>query len=130
MQELSDVRARLSEPVQSLPPLQTASPHLLISLLLDGAMRNLQASRAELQHGEERSLAKAGAIVRGLQNSLDLAHGGYLAANLADLYDYMLRRLEDAARDRSEAAVREVETLLATISEAWDAIASEVASGP
>ncbi len=108
-------------------PLQGASPHHLVTLLLDGALRHLEAATVELSAGDTASLAKATAIVGGLQNSLDLERGGYLADNLLELYDYMLRRLDAAARQRDEAPVREVAALLDTIREAWDAIAPEVA---
>ncbi len=107
-----------------------ATPHAMISVLLDGALSRLRLAREEVPGGTGSSLAAAAAIIEALQGSLDLAHGGPLARNLLELYDYMLRRLADAAAARNPAPVGEVAGLLETIREGWDAIAPEVSEAP
>ena len=64
--------------------------------------------------------------IEALQGSLDMARGGLLAANLNDLYDYMLRRLGHAASAGDAGPLAEVAGLLDTIREGWAAIAPEV----
>lgn len=113
-------------PVPALSPDRAGSPHQMISRLLDGALVRLQRARDEVTHGRSDSLAAAVAIIEALQDSLDMVRGGQLARNLCDLYDYMLRRLEQARVAAEPAPISEVMSLLDTIREGWDAIAPEI----
>lgn len=105
-----------------------ACAHLMVSRLLDGALGRLARAERELSAGNSESLAAATAIVAALQDSLDLELGGQLAANLYDLYDYMLRRLGAAGPGTDPEPLREVASLLEIIQEGWEAIAPEVAN--
>jgi flagellar protein FliS len=111
-----------------------ATPKDLIQLLFDGANGKLQRARVCIAHhdiaGRSSALSSASEIIDGLRNSLDLAQGGDLAANLNELYGYMINRLFRANADNDDAAVTEVMSLLATISEAWSALDAEVAAPP
>ena len=107
------------------------SPHHLITLLLDGALRRLDDAEQHLEAGRRDlqvdSLEATASIVRGLRDSLDLEQGGDLAANLDDLYDYMLRRLNLAAANGDGGPMKEVAGLLDVIREGWTAIADKPA---
>lgn len=102
----------------------------MVSMLLGGALGRLARARDELLTGAGQSLAAAVSIIEALQGSLDMDRGGQLAANLFDLYDYMLRRLEQARIERDPDSLAEVSSLLETILEGWEAIAPEVSALP
>lgn len=105
---------------------RTASPHEMVRMLLDGALRRLGQAQDELAAGDSESLVMADRIIRALQESLDLAAGGELARNLYELYDYMLRRLNEAAAEGDPAGAAEAHSLLQIIQEGWEAIAPDV----
>jgi flagellar protein FliS len=109
-----------------------ASPHRLIVMLYQGARQAIARARMHLQQGNipERGKAISNAISiiqNGLQQSLNLEVGGEVAARLDALYTYMERRLLDANVQRDEQMLVEVDRLLATLEEAWLAIAPEAA---
>ena len=58
-------------------------------------------------------------ITNGLKVSLDQEAGGELAQNLADLYDYAVRRLVQGNLKNQVAAFDEVTALLNEIRGAW-----------
>lgn len=107
-----------------------ASPHRLIQLLFEGALERIaQAKGAMLQKQIARKgelIGKAVNIVGGLQGSLNDKDGGALAANLDDLYDYIIRRLTEANYTNDPLLLDECTSLLGEIKTAWDAIAAEV----
>lgn len=111
----------------------SASPHQLIEMLFDGAYSALVRARLFMQQGE--TVAKGEAISKainiidnGLKAGLDLEKGGELAANLADLYDYMVRRLLQANLRNDVQAIEEVEGLLSNIADAWKQISPKASS--
>ena len=105
----------------------TATPHKLIQMLLDGAIERIQLARAHMERGETAAKCAAIdwslAIVDGLRSSLDLEAGGEIAANLDALYDYMTRRLVTANMDNDLGALDEVVKLLKEVREGWNGIA-------
>ena len=74
------------------------------------------------------ALSRALAILSELQNTLNLAEGGDVAARLDALYAHMAERLIDANVQRSADPIREVVALLRTLRDAWAQIASGAAS--
>lgn len=107
-----------------------ASPHQLISLLFDGALERLARAIGHAERGEVaakgESLGRVVMILDSLQSSLDQAAGdGVIAGNLADLYDYMMRRLTEANLRSDPAMMTEVYELLDGLADAWRAIAPE-----
>lgn len=106
-----------------------ASPHQLISMLLDGALSRIAVARGAMERGETarqgESLGKAITIIDNLRVSLDHDKGGELATNLGDLYDYMQRRLVEANAASNPALLTEVQGLLGTIREGWEGIPAE-----
>jgi flagellar protein FliS len=103
---------------------QTASPHLLVLLLFEGAASAISMARLHLaqndvaQRGKHISQA-IDIIGNGLKVSLDMDSGGKLAEQLAALYDYMCRRLIAANIANDAVALDEVARLLEEIHSAW-----------
>jgi flagellar protein FliS len=110
-----------------------ASPHRLITMLLDGALEKISAAKGFMQRGEIANkgnyISWAISIVEGLRLSLDTDKGGEVAENLDRLYDYMERRLVEANASNSEEMLDEVSSLLVTIKSAWQEIPAEMHGG-
>ena len=106
-----------------------SDPHRLILMLLDGAVERIVTARGCMQRKETaekaRLINRAVSIIGELRNSLDLRSGGQIAANLAELYEYMCRRLLQATTENRAEMLDEVSTLLHEIRAAWLAIAPE-----
>ncbi len=106
-----------------------SDPHRLIVMLLDGALERVATARGCMQRNETsekaRLINRAVSIVGELRNSLDLRNGEQIAANLAELYDYMCRRLLLATTENKVEMLDEVSSLLHEIRGAWIAIAPE-----
>lgn len=108
-----------------------ATPHELIAKLLARAMEAIvDAKRCMLAgdvnaKGQEIKIATA-IIADGLCASLDMEAGGEIAANLDDLYKYMLQRLLKAHAENDVAILDEVNSLLQEIKTGWDGIKSQV----
>jgi flagellar secretion chaperone FliS len=102
----------------------TASPYRLIGMLFDGAIGRLAVARGCLQRGDlgERhaQLRRVLAILQYLRQSLDPHAGQDVAANLAQLYDYMQQRLTVANAQADGAGLDEVSELLRTLRDAWE----------
>ena len=109
-----------------------SDPHRLIVMLMDGALERIAAARGCMQRKETaekaRLINRAVSIVGELRNSLDLRSGGQIAANLAELYDYICRRLLLATTENKVEMLDEVSSLLHEIRSAWLAIAPEARS--
>lgn len=106
---------------------EAASPHRLILMLFEGAIKSCNLAKLHMQNGaiadKGMAISKAIAIIQeGLRVSLDKDQGGDLAANLDALYDYMGRRLLQANLHNDLAMLEEVLNLLAGLKESWEAI--------
>ena len=105
---------------------QTASPHRLIGLLLEGALSRLTTAIGHLRRGaighKAKDVSVALSIVGGLRGSLDMERGGDIAENLDSLYDYIQRRLLLANARNDERGLEEVLKLLREIKAGWDGI--------
>ena len=111
-----------------------ASPHRLITMLLEGALEKISAAKGFMQRKEIANkgnyISWAISIIEGLRLSLDAEKGGEIAANLDQLYDYMERRLVEANAANSEAYLDEVANLLVTIKSGWDKIPAATQGTP
>lgn len=112
---------------------EEASPHLLVQMLLEGALDRIASAKGYMQTGEiarkGESLGRAISIIEGLRVSLDRDVGGELAANLNDLYEYMGRRLVEANARNDVSLLDEVSSLIGEIKAGWDAIPPEYHRG-
>jgi flagellar protein FliS len=86
----------------------------------------VREARRHLAKGEirerSRSISRASGILVELAATLDHRRGGEIALQLARLYDYMLRRLNEANLRQADEPLGEVLALLATLTEAWDGV--------
>ncbi len=105
----------------------------LIQMLFDGLIDSLSAARGHIEHRniEEKSkaLARASRIVVGLQAALDLDKGGDLAANLNELYGYVVRRILHVNIQNDLGALEEVRSLIMEVREAWRQVPSLLPAG-
>jgi flagellar secretion chaperone FliS len=109
-----------------------ASPHRLIAMLYQGARQAVAQARMYLQQGNVPArgdaITKAISIIEsGLQSALNMDAGGEIAARLDALYTYMAHRLLEANVRQSDEVLVEIDGLLATLEEAWLAIAPDAA---
>lgn len=113
----------------------TASPHQLIKLLLDGFFDAVASARGAIRAGDLELKAKAfhraiGIVDEGLKASLDTRVGGELADNLSNLYAYISLRLAQANLRNDEALLDECVNLMTPVREAWIAIADQADHTP
>jgi flagellar protein FliS len=108
-----------------------ASPHRLVSMLIDAVIDEVACARGALNRGDIADKGRAiGRAVRvldeGLKAPLDLQAGGALAQRLSDLYDYLMRRLTMANLRNDDEALQECARLMNTLREGWNGIAPGV----
>lgn len=101
-----------------------ASPHQLITLLFDGALRAIDTAAVQINagdiEGKGRSITKAIEIVGGgLAASLDMKKGGELAQQLASLYDFVVRQLVNANVNNDTTKLTEGRKVLAQMRQNW-----------
>jgi flagellar protein FliS len=107
-----------------------ATPHQMITMLLDGALDRIASAKGAIGRKE---VARKGelvgsviAIIDGMRASLDYESGGEIAANLGSLYDYIERRLVEANATSDISMLDEVSALLREIKSGWDSIPADV----
>ena len=108
----------------------SASPHQLVAMLFAGFVDAVTQAKGALHSGQVdvkcSAIGRAARIVdEGLKASLDLAAGGALAADLADLYAYITLRLTQANLRNDAQALDECLTLVQPLREAWQSIAPQ-----
>ncbi|MEX1826329.1 flagellar export chaperone FliS [Luteibacter yeojuensis] len=113
---------------------ETADPHGLVTLLLDGALERTRFARGCMLGGnvagKGEAISKAIEIVGGLQSGLNPAIDTPLVGQLDSLYDYVSRRLLHANLRNDVDALDEVTRLLGQIRESWVAIPVEARQVP
>jgi flagellar protein FliS len=107
----------------------SADPLELVHLLYEAAIAAVREARRHLAEGEiaarSRSITKAFSILQELMAALDHDRGGEIGGRLAQLYDYMERRLLEANFQQADEPLAEVLGLLATLAEAWQGVKRE-----
>ena len=120
----------LYKSTQTSTSLDDASPHRLVTMMLDGALEKIAVAVGAMERGEPaltgESISKAISIVDNLRVALDHETGGAIAGNLSDLYDYILRRLLEANVMSDVSLLKEVSGLLTEIKVAWDQVPVEL----
>ncbi len=107
----------------------TASPHRLVQMLMEGVQDKLRAAKGFMaanniaKKGEHISWAIS--IIDSLRACLNVEQGGQVAENLSGLYDYMEMRLLEANVKNDPAIIDEIGQLMAQIKSGWDAIPTE-----
>lgn len=104
----------------------TASPHELIELLLQGARSHIATAQGNIQRNQIQQkgehIGKAISILEGLKTSLNQEQGGTIAANLLQLYDYIQHLLLKANLNNSEDLLAQSNVLLSQVHQAWQGI--------
>jgi flagellar protein FliS len=103
-----------------------ADPLELVNLLYQGCRQAVREAREHLAGGRiverSRAITKACEILIELDGALDHSHASEISQRLAQLYDYMQRRLLDANMRQVEEPLVEVLGLLTTLGEAWEGV--------
>ncbi|AEV60784.1 FliS2 [Pseudomonas ogarae] len=100
-------------------------------MLFDSYQASIRLARLHLQAGniaeKGNAITKAINIVnQGLRASLSLEHGGDIAMQLDQLYDYVVRVLLRANLNNDETALTTAADLLNNVAAAWLAIGSQI----
>jgi len=117
--------------VNASTAVEGATPHKLVSLLYQSVSSEIAAARGAIGRSDiaakGRAISKAVRLIEeGLLAPLDLAAGGALAANLRDLYQYLVQRLTIANLKSDDAVLAECARLVEVLREGWDGIAAQV----
>ena len=111
-----------------------ATPHQMITMLLDGALDRVASARGAIDRGEVSRkgelLGSAIAIIDSMRASLDYDKGGEIAGNLGSLYDYIESRLVEANASSNLTLLDEVSSLLREIKAGWTAIPADARNAP
>lgn len=112
-----------------------ASPHQLITMLFEGAQKQIRYARLHMEAGniedKGKCISKAMDIVNiGLIGGLDIQNGGEVVANLERYYDYISRLLGKANRENSDAKLEEASVLLEMVGSAWREAGGQSAQQP
>jgi len=109
--------------------LMSASPARLVAMLYDRAISLLTEAVDAIENGDIerrwRANHKATEVISHLWETLDMEQGGDVAANLSQLYGFMLKRLLAVDVENSAEAAREVIQLLEPLRRSWHEMASE-----
>jgi flagellar secretion chaperone FliS len=101
----------------------TATPHELILLLIQGAKSHIAVAKGNIERKETSNkgehIGKAISILEGLQTSLNHEKGKEIAANLDNLYEYIQQILLKANIDNNTTLLDEAINLLNPIHQAW-----------
>lgn len=112
--------------VHNVSGLGEETPHRLVQMLMEGFLARINSAKGAIAHGDMEAksvyISKALGIVGGLNEAVDLEHGGDIAANLNQLYNYISIRLLDASSENNEQILDEEASLMKDVKEAWDAI--------
>lgn len=105
-----------------------ARPIDLVIMVYDGAIETLGRAAVQLRANDiaakNASITRAIRIIdEGLRAPLDM-RAGEVAANLAEVYDYMMRRLLQGSVRNAPAMIEEVRGLLLDLKSAWDELAN------
>ena len=110
---------------------ETASPHRLIAMLYDGALRFMNQSIANVQAQDiaatNLSLSRAQDIINELIACLNFEQGNEIAINLNNLYRYINDLLIRANIQKNVEPIQEAIEIVKDIRDAWQTIGREVA---
>jgi flagellar protein FliS len=111
----------------------TASPLELVRTLYRLILGSVQEAGKCIDSGDimgrGKAVTKATDGILELLTSLNHTEGGAISRNLAELYGYMAARLLQGHMDQDRTPFDEVEKLVSTLLDAWDAMESPVPNG-
>jgi len=101
-----------------------ADPIKLVCLLYRGALERVAEARQCQKRGDiagrSRAVSRATAIINELMLSVDRQQGAEIAGNLIELYDYIVRCLNEGNFRQTDEPFQEAENLLGTLASAWE----------
>ena len=107
----------------------TTNPVRLVVMLYEAAIGALRQAIAAIERRDYerkgKELLRAHDILFELLSCLDHEKGGQVAANLASLYTYMLKRILEANRSLEIPVLEEVIGHLTTLNEGWRQLAEQ-----
>ncbi len=105
---------------------ETADPLSLVIMLYDRAIFLLDKAKNEIEEKEyeekNHSLNKATDIVLELLATLDEDKGGEIASTLAQLYNFVLREINDANVNLNLKALETAKRIMSELKESWVSI--------
>ena len=127
----SQNRAAQYSSVRSQGQVADASPTRLVQVMFEHILSNLTIAQASMERIKEnlplrdviakgKALGKAVRLIGQLDATLNMEKGGQIAANLRNLYRYMLDRLTHANIKNDPQLVAEVSALVRKIKSGWD----------
>lgn len=106
-----------------------ASPHRLIQMLMEGAIKRMAEARAAIQRkdiaAKGEAIGKAVSIIGGLRDSLNMEVAGGLPQRLDGLYEFMITALLRSNLNDDDRGVENVMQLMLTVKAGWDSIADQ-----
>ncbi|HUH32157.1 MAG TPA: flagellar export chaperone FliS [Rhodanobacter sp.] len=109
--------------VRSRGGVESADPHGLITLLMDGALERIVQARGHMQRSEiaakGEAISRCIKIIGGLRDSLERKVDPILVDRLDSLYEYMSRRLLQANVRDDTTILDEVSHLLSQVRDSW-----------
>lgn len=103
-----------------------ASPHRLVQMLMEGGLDRIAQAKGAMERKDVPNkgvlIGKAIGIIGGLLEGLDLENQSETVGELANLYEYMMKRLTEANARTDPSILDEVADLLRTVKDGWDAI--------
>ena len=104
----------------------------LVILLYDGAIGALNKALAAFEAGDLETRCEAinmtMDIIVQLHDALDLEHGGHVAANLDNLYRFMITRLARANLTNNPQPVHDVLYLIEPLYDAWRKLDEQISA--
>ena len=101
----------------------TASPEKILLLLYEGAIKFCKLAIVKMREKniseKGKYISKALAIISELMNTLDHEVGGQLAADLENLYMFMMDKLIEGNMNNKVEDIEAVERLLVTLFQGW-----------
>ncbi|WP_410498783.1 flagellar export chaperone FliS [Chitinibacter sp. S2-10] len=113
--------------------IESASPHALVVMLFDGAIKSINLAKFHIQQGriadKGMAVSKAISIIEdGLRASLEKGEGNELAENLDALYEYAAHQLLWANLHNDAAVLDEIGNLMNDLRASWLSIKPEFQS--
>jgi flagellar protein FliS len=101
----------------------SAGPEELVTIMYEAAIQAIGRARRHLRSGDvearSREITRAHAIVTELALALDHKPAPKLSRNLAELYDYIQRRLIEANTRSDDRSLAEASRLMSTLLDGW-----------
>ncbi len=112
----------------------TAEPARLTLMLYDAVLNNMEqaAELAEKKMFPERAekIIRCNKILMELLASLNFENGGEIAANLREIYVFLLGELKKADLKNDAHLIRQCKAVLSEIREAWSTITTKQTDSP